>query len=257
MLKSLGVLLFAATAFALQAQETPDPPVTIRDGGVSEALQSIFIPPVLDAPFAATVHTVWIKTMADGGSVTMVNQRHVARDSRGRIYQERSAFAPQGGNIPSQITYVQIVYPDTHVWYDCFLLSQPHTCTLEDYDLSPTATYKPAIQTSGPLPNNIGVSTHEDLGSRSIEGIETIGTRDSLKYNPGVFGNSKSIAVTREFWYAESLSTNLISELSDPRTGKQIFTLTDISLGEPDPRLFDLPEGFAILDQRRPSGAPK
>ena len=254
MLKSLNLLLFAALASALPAQETPDPPVTIRDGGVSEALQSIFIPPVLNAPFAATVHTVWIKTMADGGSVTMVNQRRVARDSRGRIYQERSAFAPQGGNTPPQITYVQIVYPDTHVWYDCFLFSQPHTCALEDYDLSPTANYKPEIRTGGPLPNNIGFSTHEDLGSRSIEGIETTGTRDSVKYNPGVFGNSKSVSVTREFWFAESLSTNLISELSDPRTGKQIFTLTDISVGEPDPKLFDLPEGFAILDQRRQAG---
>src|ERR1035441_1887737 len=52
-----GLLLFAALASTATAQQAQQPEVTVREGGVSEALQSIFIPPVLNAPFSAVVHT--------------------------------------------------------------------------------------------------------------------------------------------------------------------------------------------------------
>jgi len=35
-----------------------------------------------------------------------------------------------------------------------------------------------------------------------------------------------------------------------PRVGKQVFTLSDVSLSEPDPALFELPEGYTVLDHR-------
>jgi hypothetical protein len=38
---------------------------------------------------------------------------------------------------------------------------------------------------------------------------------------------------------------------SDPRIGTQTFTATDLILSEPDPKLFDLPEGFKIVDRRQ------
>ena len=252
-----SVILGAALVPAAYGQDARQRPITVREGGVSEALQSIFIPPLLNAPFTATVHTEWVKTMADGGSVTVTNHRRIARDSRGHIFQERATFSPKDSKTPSGISYIQIVDPDTHVWYDCFLFSQPHTCTLEDYGLSPAATYKPETVTAGPLPNNMGVSTHEDLGVRFIEGVAATGTRDSVKYNAGTFGNDRPLTTSREFWFAESLGFNLVSEVSDPRTGKQTFTVTDIALGEPDPKLFELPEGFAVVDHRASADQPK
>ena len=247
-----GLLLFAALASTATAQQAQQPEVTVREGGVSEALQSIFISPVLNAPFSAVVHTEWVKTMADGGSVTMVNQRRVARDSRGRIFQERSTLAPKGGKTPNRIIYIQIVLPDEHIWYDCALIGEPRTCTKENYDLATTAVYKPETRPTGTLPNNAGYSTHEELGPRSIEGIDTIGTRDSVKFNPGVFGNDQPLTLSREFWFAPGLSMNVLSEVSDPRVGKQTFSVTDINIGEPDAKLFEVPDGFTIEDHRRP-----
>jgi hypothetical protein len=34
--------------------------------------------------------------------------------------------------------------------------------------------------------------------------------------------------------------------------GKQVFTLSDVLLSEPDPSLFDLPDGFEVVDHRKP-----
>jgi hypothetical protein len=44
---------------------------------------------------------------------------------------------------------------------------------------------------------------------------------------------------------------NLLSIVNDPRIGKQTFTLTDVILGDPDPKLFELPEGHGVVDHRQ------
>jgi hypothetical protein len=46
------------------------------------------------------------------------------------------------------------------------------------------------------------------------------------------------------------LGFNLLSRRSDPRIGTQTFTATNLILSDPDPKLFDLPDGFKIVDRR-------
>jgi hypothetical protein len=81
-----ATLCAAAGAQNAQTHEGGTTGVLMRDGGVSEVLQSIYIPPLLNAPFTAIVHTEWIRPMMGGGTYTWVNKRQVARDSHGRIY---------------------------------------------------------------------------------------------------------------------------------------------------------------------------
>jgi hypothetical protein len=56
--------------------------------------------------------------------------------------------------------------------------------------------------------------------------------------------------VEQEFWYSPQLGLNLLSFRSDPRIGKQTFTVTTVTLGDPDPSLFELPAGFKVVDVR-------
>jgi hypothetical protein len=88
---------------------------------------------------------------------------------------------------------------------------------------------------------------------RDIENIETQGFRDTTTLNVGVFGNDRPMVTTREFWYADKIGVNLVSTVDGARTGKQIFTLSDINLADPDMQLFELPAGFEIVDQRTPA----
>lgn len=257
-----GLLLFSALVPALAAQQTPPPQpgiqqehsvpvVTMRDGGVSETLQSIYIPPLLNAPFSAVVHTQWIRPLPEGGTYTVVNQRHVARDSRGHIYEERWLLVPKDSDLKSQMNVIQVADPSQHTLYNCFTLAQPHRCNLLPFRESSTAIYKPDAGPTGLLPNGKGYSTHEDLGSRTLAGVETTGTRDSTTINAGVYGNDRPYSMTRESWYAQNIGINLLSELTGPHIGKQIFTLTDVSLSEPDPALFEIPDGYEVVDRAK------
>lgn len=155
-------LLFVGSLTAAIAQQ---------DGGTSEVLQSIYIPPLHDAPFTAIVHTEWVRPFAGGGSSTLVNQRRIVRDRDGRIYQERWLLVPKNGKIESQMNLIQIYDPNEHTGYDCFMLGrQKGYCELNTYA---GQVRRDAVQPSGPLPNNAGNRTHEDLGTRVIDGVET------------------------------------------------------------------------------------
>lgn len=222
----------------------------MRDGGVSEVLQSIYIPPLLNAPFTAVVHTEWARPIPGGGTYTAVNQRRVARDSRGRIYEERWLLVPKGGNVESQMNVIQIADPNTHELYNCFTLVKPHRCNLLKFAEPPLKAFKPALRPTGPLPNSIGFTTQEDLGTRTVAGVDTVGTRETVTINTGVWGNDRPLVTVREFWQAPNIGVNLLSIVDGPRTGKQTFTLSDVSFSEPDPQLFQIPEGFQVVDRR-------
>lgn len=231
--------LLLATACYLPAQG--------MDGGVTETLQSIYIPPLVGAPFTATIHTEWVRPLPGGGSITVVNERHVARDGRGRIYEERWLLVPKDTGVKSQMNVIQIADPNRHTLYNCFVFERRCTLLAEPA----MSTFHPPVIPPGPIGENKGYATQLDLGARSIAGMETTGTRETTTLLPGTFGNDRPLVTTREFWQAAQIGVNVLSTLDDPRIGRQTFTLSDISLNEPDPQLFRLPQGYEILDRRR------
>jgi len=240
-----------------QGQTAPQTPqrkvqwVNTEDGGVSEVLQSIVVPPKLQAPFTMTLETEWVKTLYDGGTITWVNKRRIARDAAGRIYQERWALVPKDGSAESMMTVIQISDPKAHTLYNCFMVVQTNTCELLTYVPMTTEARKMPTRVTGDLPGNQGDVVHEDLGKRIISGVETEGTHDATTYNPGTFGNDRKVTVERESWYSAQIGINLLSIRSDPRIGKQTFTVTNVVLGDPDPALFEIPSGFKVLDHRQ------
>src|SRR5579863_6524727 len=123
-------------------------------------------------------------------------------------------------------------------------------CQLRNYWPSQTTEFRFGGTATGPLSNNRGYAIHEDLGKQLVAGVETQGTRENVLYNPGTFGNDKSITVLREFWYSPELGMNLLSKRSDPRAGTQTFTVSNLSLAEPDTQLFEVPQGYEVEDMR-------
>jgi hypothetical protein len=256
-----GFLLLGSLAAAISAQpQVPNrntqhghgPVVMVNDGGVPEELDSLYIPPLQNAPFSAIVHSEWIKTLTGGGTSTTQNQRKIARDSLGRIYEERWSLVPKGGSAQSQMNAIQIADPVGRTLYNCFLHTMPHHCMLEKFAETPLAAFHPAVGKSGPLPNGNGFRVHEGLGIRNFDGVDAVGTRDTTTYNEGVIGNDRSFSVTREFWFSERLGIDLKSDIANPLFGEEVFTVTDLNSAEPDPALFQLPAGFDVLDQRKP-----
>jgi hypothetical protein len=218
---------------AQQLQHAPD-------GGTREMLTSVAVPPVPNAPFSATVQTEWTKYLADGTTQFTQNHRRIARDSVGRVFQERTTFGPQGSPIASQVWRTELAEPSTRTVAYCE--SRTHVCELRPYAGPPTP---PAAS----LANRPGFVS-ETLGSQMLSGLDLIGTRETQTISPRVAGSDRPIVVVKEFWYSPQLGVNVLTTRDDPRSGREVFTVTDIRWGEPDSSLFALPANARVVDLR-------
>jgi len=240
-------LLCAGT---LSAQITSGGTILTGDGGTRETLESIFIPPKLNAPFSLTLETEWIRPLPHGGTYTSQNRRHIMRDSAGRIHQERWLLTPKNSSkLQSTMNYIQVSDPAAHTLYNCEVASK--RCYLLTYTGSTAIAYKPSVGATEALPDGMGFRTHESLGTNTVAGFDAQGYRETVTLNPWAEGNDQPMVTTWELWYSPHFGISLLSILDSPRAGKQVFTVTEISAAEPEHSLFTVPEGYSVVDRRK------
>ena len=213
------------------------------DGGSFERLQSISILPKPGAPFSATVVTEWTRLLEDGTTFTTRNHRLVARDSAGRIFEERRFFSPTGDKEETRLRALQYSDPTRHEYYDC--APATHLCMLSRYSRPATVPVLPANAASA----NGGPSVaREDLGHKTISDVDTVGSREITTVAAGGRqGYQRAEPTIKEFWYSPRLEINLVVKRFEPRGGAQSFTFENVSLAEPDPALFSAPDGYKLL----------
>jgi hypothetical protein len=241
-----------AMGWIAQAQ-TPNQAVThAPDGGTVTLIQSIAIFPLTGAPFSAVVNTEATKTLADGSTSTMKNRRIVARDSSGRIFQQRVLFSPHGDTDPVRLRALQYQDPIRHELYDCIVAEK--TCYVTKYSRSAMAEMPAGIgglQVCGcASAHRPGLTiTQEALGQKTIEDVDVTGSREITTLPAGQIGNDKPEPVVKEFWYSPRLGINLVTMRFDPRSGSENFVVNHVSLNEPDPKMFEPPSTYQIIRQ--------
>jgi len=246
------LLVATASLLLLSFPTLAQTPQHAPDGGTRETIVSIFIPSMANAPFTATVNTEWIRQLPDGSQITLKNHRIVARTADGRVFQQRAFFVPDDGKHLSTVRQIEISDPAAHVIYVCRV--DERLCRLMQF----SARFFAASPTAGASPTKSGVlggaTSVENLGTQTISGLETIGSRESTVLESGTIGNEAPILERREFWYSPQLGINLITKREDPRfSAQQNFEVTNIALGEPDASLFQLPAGYKVIDLRKPA----
>jgi hypothetical protein len=80
--------------------------------------------------------------------------------------------------------------------------------------------------------------------------LETHGYRETITINAGVMGNDEPMVVMREFWFSPQLGFNLKSIVDAPDTGRQVFTVKNLSTSEPEPSFFEIPGDYKVIDRR-------
>lgn len=252
---SCRLLVFSAAVLAL-----PLCAAAQEDGGVSydnrgqELLESVFVPSTAHAPFSLTLATEWSRPMSNGGTYTVVNSRPIKRDTEGRIYEERWLLAPKGTRIQSRMSWIQIADPVAHTLLQCN--ARDRVCELEDWRFGAQPPAKPENAKSGSLASGHGTHDHEDLGPQFFAGLPVHAYRETTTLNPGVMGNDRPMTTVREFRFSPELGFNLNSVLDTPQLGHQVFTVTEITTTNPDPKFFLPPEGYRVVDVRK-AGAPR
>jgi hypothetical protein len=229
----------------------------VEDGGAhGSILESIIVPPKAKAPFTLILETTWVRPLGDGGSITTANKRKIARDADGRIYMERWWLAPPNHPEQSEMTTIQISDPVAHTHINCFMMDPKKQCQMSTFEASTDSFYdffgpNGKGRTANKIVGEMGDTEWIDLGKQYMAGVDTIGRHVISHFNPGAFGNDRMMTIEREFWYSPKLGFNMLSKRSDPRYGVQTFTVTNLVLSDPDPQLYELPEGYSLVDKRK------
>ncbi len=110
---------------------------------------------------------------------------------------------------------------------------------------SVTGTVAAGSSSSRPHPD----ISQESLGTQNIEGLTSDGSRLTVTYPAGFFGNDRPINTVTETWTSKALQTQILSTTSDPRNGETTTKLTNVSQAEPDPMLFQVAPDYSMEDQ--------
>ena len=223
---------------ALVGQSVPE---HASDGGTIQRIQSIDIPPIPNAPFSAVVVTEWTRIMPDGSTALMKNHRMVARDTLGRVFEERRYFTPDGDKQTTMLSETDYEDLTQHQWMRCFVNTK--VCSVSTFNRSLKGSQPQAQNTAG------DGTKWEDLGRKVIDGVEVVGSQEVMTIGVGAIGNEKEQPVVKEFWYSPRLKINVTTKRFDPRASTvQNFYVISINQGEPDAQLFHPPGGYRMVN---------
>jgi hypothetical protein len=187
---------------------------------------------VVSAPYSADTVFEHPKALADG-TVTQQTTllEHMSRDSQGRIRVERPLL-PQGEQSPTLVQIFDVVAGCGYILDEQNKVA--HRVTIKapagvEIDADGGEVY------GVPAPT---LSSRERLGTRTIEGVVTEGTRLTTTWAPGSQGNDRPFSRVTETWYSQELKTMLISKTISASEGETTLKRINVTRIEAAPALF-------------------
>lgn len=237
------------SAGAMVAQVGVTTPPAYR--GVSTRVDGVYVTPIPNSPLTALVDINSTRILPNGTPEMRKTLHLIARDSMGRIYNERRFMVPVTYKGDPILLSAHIFDPRTRL----SVMLDPHSHTAREYRLGPLGDQ--AFSDSGFPPAPTG-SRVEELGNASMSGVPVQGIRYTIDVPAEKSGTGRTLVVKDEYWYSPDLRLNMMVVHDDPRTGQQIVTITDVKRNEPDSKLFDVPASFHVIDETpRSAGSVK
>jgi hypothetical protein len=84
-----------------------------------------------------------------------------------------------------------------------------------------------------------------------IDGFTVRGTRFTNTFPAGSRGNDQPMTTTNERWYSDELRLELLTKSSSPESGQHTRKLVNISSGDPDPLVFQVPADYTVREQQQ------
>ncbi len=242
---SVGAAGQANAPAASTSTHAPDP-----DSGMPGRIRGLYIPLITGQPFHARIAVEVTRTLPDGTTVAQKYYTLVARDADGREYREGRDLVPADSDRDPPLMQTIVYDPKTSLVTTC--TPDQRICRQLTFD----PTQHPADEATGPSSDGTSVLTREDLGKKTIDGLQCTGTRETRTFNPGAFGNDKPVVVTSEIWYSPQLQFNLWLTRLDPRNGNQKISVVDLKLGDPGKEWFAMPDGYRTVAGRGVQNRP-
>jgi hypothetical protein len=225
---------------------------------------------VRGAPYQAEAVNEFVQTLPDGNRIVRKTSSTVARDSEGRTRREhglaaigpvlaggadlRSVFIndPVAGVSwilePGEKVARKMVRPSGDAAVAGNVVVKRTDKSGDDKDRRVVERIVIKSPGDGTFTKKLPRPETENLGSKVIEGVEATGTRNTVTIPAGEMGNEKPLAIVTERWYSSELNTVVMSRHSDPRMGESTFRLTQVSRGEPERSLFEVPSDYTVKE---------
>ncbi len=230
---------------------------------------------VKGAPYSAQAVTEMTQILSDGNRIVNTSSAAVYRDGEGRTRREQTLKAIGNFSLSGEpVMSISINDPVAGVAY----VLEPHSHTARKiqgfhmatgsaggFKVARTEERQPftfKTTTDGAVTINLattegrlreekerkGVRT-EDLGAQTVEGVNAVGTRNTITIPAGQIGNERAIDIVDERWFSPDLQTMVMTKHSDPRSGETVYRLTNINRAEPDPSLFTVPADYKLSEE--------
>jgi hypothetical protein len=205
-----------------------------------------------EAPYTAEYSITTVQTLANGTTITKESSEKIAEDAQGRRMSSNT-FHP--GDQQNTMTLVHVFDPVARTNTDW--TSQGKRVTVTSMR---EPGQRPACETSSVLEaqhrdNPRAKPVVEELGTATIQGIEAKGTRITQNIPAGADGNDAPLVSTNEYWKASAANLHhlMVREINDdPRHGKRTKELTNFVQADPDPSVFEPPQGYEIVNEGPP-----
>jgi hypothetical protein len=270
----LGLALVGLSAFAAAQNEAPAPPpppqhdmnVTFGSGFMGgmmhEGIEEGKL--VKGAPMSGEMVVTRDQTLPDGNSIHTQNQTTIYRDSEGRVRREIQFELATPSTGAAKRTMIAITDPVSGNRY----MLNPQNKKAHQMPFHPgmtgpgdrhamhvemrsgTAEAMPDMPEKVWLGSNAANLKTEQLGTKTIDGLQAVGTRMTRTIPAGEIGNRNPIAVVTERWYSSELQLPLLETHSDPMMGTMTIKLVNINRGEPDASLFQVPADYKLVSGR-------
>lgn len=206
---------------------------------------------VTGIPLTAQISVTRENTLSDGNHIFRQSQTLLYRDGQGRIRREMTidVGTPAMGSVKR--TMIIIKDPVAGKRY----ILDPHSKTARELPMRPGGHGSHGNRAGGPGPDahtqrSSDTMQEQNLGSKTIDGIQAEGRRITKTIAAGEIGNEKPIEVLSERWFSTDLQIPMLVTHSDPVMGTVTTKVTSVTRGEPEASLFQVPSDYKIVSGR-------
>jgi hypothetical protein len=244
----LSVAVLLTIALASVAQTAPGTP----EAGVRRPaipLQTTSGTGFSGAPYSGRATTVREKTLTDGTRTTETFVELLWRDAEGRTRRELVRHTDSGEEYRSII----ITDPVGGMYLKWEDGNEGARRVASIWPVTPAqrVTAPPSPVEQGKAETRPGFR-NEILTPQEVNGVFAVGSRWNRTIRLEGEISNRVIEMTNELWISPDLRIIVRHIHDDPRTGKETTDVTDVVRGDPDPALFQAPEGYAVVDHRPP-----
>jgi hypothetical protein len=240
------------------------------------------------APYTVEFKITRVQTLANGATITHESKQVMARDSQGRTLNANTPLSASDDQPENTITVVRDPIGNTQTSWDsrnrharilklvpqgvgqgCWSTASGNATaeiggtmsTIVSSGVSGGGSVgsstlnlrSPGIASVAPGPPSPIRPVREDLGTDTFLGVEVKGTRVTRTIPAGQVGNDVPLVTVSEMWSAPSLGLTLRDITDSAQSGKSTREAVSLDLGEPDPSLFQPPDGYEVTtDEMHP-----